>query len=91
MSVHVFQNKENPSVNCGPVCQHEYWDIICGKYDKYVSIMHGMVFLGGRGLLLFWLVGLFLSMVFLCNPGIPETCSADHACLKLRDPPASAS
>jgi hypothetical protein len=39
---------------------------------------------------LFYFV-LFLDRVSLCNPGCPESHSADQAGLELRNPPASAS
>jgi hypothetical protein len=40
---------------------------------------------------LFSFVCLFQDRVFLCSPGCPGTHSEDHAGLKLRDLPASAS
>jgi hypothetical protein len=64
MSLHVFQNKETLSVNCGHVCQHDYWYIIC---DKSITTMHGVVFWEEGAC--FILVCLFLDMTSLSSPG----------------------
>jgi hypothetical protein len=54
---------------------HRYWDLNSGPHTYPTSIFFF----------------LFRDRVFLCSPGCPGTHSVDHAGLKLRNLPASAS